>query len=454
MPSQNAERGSIEERPLAAPSGHRILEMREVFKAFAKPSGEPLPVLADINLAIAEGEILGLLGRSGSGKSTMLRIAGGLIKPSSGTVLYCGQPLVEPAAGIAVVFQSFALFPWLTVEENVEAGLDAIGPARAEAHRRTQSAIELIGLDGFQSAYPRELSGGMRQRVGFARAMVVEPVLLLMDEPFSALDVLTAESLRTDFMDLWVEKQLPTKSVLIVTHNIDEAVMMCDRILVLSSNPGRIAAEISVPLPHPRDRLNSEFRSIVDEIYSILTSRTAESLGAGKHARGAFARPLPLVAVNRLTAFIDTLAASPYNGQAELAEIAGALSLDVADLFMIAEALNLLEFVELKESAIRLTAAGRILAQSDTDERKRLFREHLLRFVPLAAHIHHVLGEREDHRAPRERFELELEDHLSEVDAEKSLRAVIGWGRYAELFEYDDDARMFAATPGNSESAL
>jgi len=275
-----------------------------------------------------------------------------------------------------------------------------------------------------------------------------------MDEPFSALDVLTAESLRTDFMDLWIKQQLPTKSVLLVTHNIDEAVMMCDRILVLSSNPGRIAAEIPVPLAHPRDRQDSEFRSIVDEIYSILTSRTTESLSAGDHVRGAFAHPLPLVAVNRLMAFIDTLAASPYNGQAELAEIAGALSLGVGALFMIAESLHMLEFAELKESAVRLTATGRLLTQSDTEERKRLFREHLLRFVPLAAHIHHVLSEREDHRAPRERFELELEDHLNQVDAEKSMRAVIGWGRYAELFEYDDVARSFTTTSSNNESAL
>jgi NitT/TauT family transport system ATP-binding protein len=446
MPSPNAERDLIEEKPFTIPSGQRVLEMREVFKAFAKPSGEPLPVLADINLTIREGEILGLLGRSGSGKSTLLRIASGLTKSTSGLVLYRGEPLVEPAAGIAVVFQSFALFPWLTVEQNVEAGLDALSLPRAEARRRTQSAIELIGLDGFQLAYPRELSGGMRQRVGFARAMVVEPVLLLMDEPFSALDVLTGESLRTDFMDLWIEHRLPTKSVLIVTHNIDEAVMMCDRIVVLSSNPGRIAAEIPVQLPHPRDRQDSEFRSIVDEIYSILTSRTTESLGAGNHGRSAFAHPLPLVTVNRLTAFVDTLAGSPYHGQAELAEIAESLSLDVSDLFMIAEALNMLEFAELKDGAIKFTAAGRLLTQSDIEERKRLFREHLLRFVPLAAHIHHILSEREDHRAPRERFELELEDHLNRVDAEKSLRAVIGWGRYAELFEYDDNARIFAAT--------
>ena len=428
-----------------------IIEMRKVSKAFAKPSGELLPVLADIDLSLREGEILGLLGRSGSGKSTLLRIAGGLIRPTSGDVLYRGEPLSEPAAGIAVVFQSFALFPWLTVLENVEAGLDALGLAHDEARRRAMSAIDLIGLDGFQSAYPRELSGGMRQRVGFARAIVIEPVLLLMDEPFSALDVLTAETLRTDFLDLWIERQLPTKSVLLVTHNIEEAVMMCDRILVLSSGPGRIAAEIPVPLAHPRNRLDAEFHNIVDEFYSILTSRTTESIGAQSQIHGGLVQPLPSVPINRLAGFIEALASTPYQGCAELARIAGALALDVRDLFSIAEALHILEFAELKNGAIKLTAAGRVFAQSGTDERKRLFREHLLQFVPLAAHIRHILDEREGHVAPRERFEPELEDHLNPNDAEKTLQAVIGWGRYADLFTYDDKTRTFSTT-NNSAS--
>ncbi len=435
---------------MPAPANSPILEMRTVCKAFAKPSGEPLPVLADINLTMREGEMLGLLGRSGSGKSTLLRIAGGLIKPTSGHVLYRGTPLSAPAEGIAVVFQSFALFPWLTVLENVEAGLDALGLARDEARRRAMSAIDLIGLDGFQSAYPRELSGGMRQRVGFARAIVIQPVLLLMDEPFSALDVLTAETLRTDFLDLWIEHELPTKSLLLVTHNIEEAVMMCDRILVLSSNPGRIAAEIPVPLPHPRNRLDTEFHDIVDEFYSILTSRTIESLGALKQLHGGLVQPLPPVSSNRIGGFIEALASPPYNGTAELATIAGALALDIGDLFLIAEALHILEFAELKDGAIKLTAAGRVFGQIETEERKRLFREHLLRFVPLAAHIRHILDEREGHRAPRERFEPELEDHLNPNDAEKTLRAVIGWGRYAELFAYDDETRTFTGDRNDS----
>ena len=423
------------------------IDLRKVCMVFAKPSGEPLPVLADIDMSMRNGEILGLLGRSGSGKSTLLRIAGGLIKPTSGDVIYRGAPLMGPSEGIAVVFQTFALFPWLTVLENVEAGLDALGLSRAEARRRAQSAIDLIGLDGFQSAYPRELSGGMRQRVGFARAIVTEPVVLLMDEPFSALDVLTAETLRTDFMDLWIERELPTKSVLMVTHNVEEAVIMCDRVLILASNPGRIAAEILVPLPRPRNRLEDEFRSIVDEIYSMLTARTVASIGALGQVHGGIVQPLPRASVNRMAGLVEKLAAPPYSGQAELATLANALALEVDDLFPIAEALHILEFAELKEGGLKLTAAGRVFAHSDTEERKRLFREHLLRFVPLAAHICRVLGERTGHRAPRRRFQIELEDHLTGHDAERTLRSATAWGRYAELFSYDDKTRMFSAVP-------
>jgi len=423
------------------------IDLRKVCMVFAKPSGEPLPVLADIDMAMRNGEILGLLGRSGSGKSTLLRIAGGLIKPTSGDVVYRGAPLMGPSEGIAVVFQTFALFPWLTVLENVEAGLDALELPRDEARRRAQTAIDLIGLDGFQSAYPRELSGGMRQRVGFARAIVTEPVVLLMDEPFSALDVLTAETLRTDFMDLWIERELPTKSVLMVTHNVEEAVLMCDRVLILASNPGRIAAEIQVPLPRPRNRLEDEFRSIVDEIYSVLTARTIASIRALGQAHGGIVQPLPRASVNRISGLVERLAAPPYNGQAELATLASALTLEVDDLFPIAEALHILEFAELKDGALKLTAAGRVFAHGGTEERKRLFKEHLLRFVPLAAHICRVLGEREGHSAPRMRFQIELEDHLTGPDAQATLRRATAWGRYAELFAYNDKTRMFSTIP-------
>jgi NitT/TauT family transport system ATP-binding protein len=409
--------------------------------AFAKPSGELLPVLTDISLGVRQGEILGLLGRSGSGKSTLLRIAGGLMQPTSGHVLYRGTPLAGPAAGIAVVFQTFALYPWLTVLENVELGLDALGLSLAEAHRRAAAAIELIGLSGFHAAYPRELSGGMRQRVGFARAIVGDPVLLLMDEPFSALDVLTAETLRTDFLDLWVGHRLPTQAMLMVTHNIEEAVLMCDRILVLGA--GRISAEIRVPLPQPRNRLDPAFHAIVDEIYASLTSRIAEALGAHGQRRAGAVRSLPEAPSVRILGFTEMLAGQPYAGEAQLARLARSLGLRINDLLPVATALHILEFGEIGAHSVRLTAAGRVFAESEPAARKRLFREHLLRFVPLAAHISQVLGERAGHGAPRERFALELQDHLNRHDAERTLRTVIDWGRYAELFGYDDRRGAF-----------
>ena len=432
---------------MAEPEQEPVLELQNICKAFAKPSGEPLAVLSGINITLREGEILGLLGRSGSGKSTLLRIAGGLIKPTDGHVLYRGAPLTGPAAGIAIVFQTFALFPWLTVLENVEAGLDALGLARDEIRARAMRAIDLIGLDGFQSAYPRELSGGMRQRVGFARAIVINPVLLLMDEPFSALDVLTSETLRTDFLDLWTEHLLPTKSVLMVTHNIEEAVLMCDRILVLSSNPGRIAAEIPVSLSQPRNRLDEEFRAIVDEIYSILTARVVESIGALRRAHGGLVQPLPRASVNKMSGLLETLAARPYDGRANLAEFARSHQFEIDDLFPTAEALHILEFAEFDDGALKLTAAGRAFVHGGTDDRKRLFKEHLLRFVPLTAHIRRVLEERESHGAPAARFEIELEDHLTAADAGRTLRAATAWGRYAELFTYDDKMRMYSIMP-------
>ncbi len=428
---------------MTTPNRPLVIDLRQICRAFAKPDGAPLPVLQNINLSIAEGEIVGLLGRSGCGKSTLLRIAAGLIEPSSGQVLYRGAPLHGPAEGIAVVFQTFALYPWLTVLQNVVLGLDALGQPLAEARRRASSAIDLIGLDGFQSAYPRELSGGMRQRVGFARAIVSDPTLLLMDEPFSALDVLTAETLRTDFLDLWVAHELPTKAVLMVTHNIDEAVLMCDRILVLGANPGHIEAEITVPLPQPRNRLDDEFRSIVDEIYSILTARLTSSAGGKGPVAGGLPLSLPQVSINRLGGFVETLVAQPYDGQAALAKFARTLALKINDLLPIAEALHLLEFAELQGGVIKLTAAGRLFAHGEIEERKRLMREHLLHFVPLMAHIRHVLDERANHVAPRERFEFELQDRLTAEATERTLRAVIGWGRYAELFSYDDQTRTF-----------
>jgi NitT/TauT family transport system ATP-binding protein len=425
----------------------RLLEVHDIRRAFARPDGSELLVLDGVELTVKEGEIVGLLGRSGSGKSTLLRLIAGLGRPTSGRITYLGRPVTGPAPGIAMVFQSFALFPWLTVLENVQIGLEALGLAEPEVRRRALAAIDLIGLDGFESAYPRELSGGMRQRVGFARALVVHPNLLLMDEPFSALDVLTAETLRTDFLDLWGEGQLPIKAVILVTHNIEEAVFMCDRVLVFSTNPGRIISEIAVELPHPRDRLVPAFRELVERIYVALTARPSAGVRPtrSEHFPGTgIGTILPRVSTNLLTGLSETLASPPYHGTADLPAIASPLHMEVDDLFPVAETLQMLRFAEVEGGDIRLTEAGRRFAVAPIDERKTLFQRHLLTYLPLASHIRRVLDERESHTAPKSRFLDELEDHMTPQAAEQTLDAVVGWGRYAEAFAYDDHRQMFS----------
>jgi NitT/TauT family transport system ATP-binding protein len=424
-----------------------LLDVRRIRKSFPRPDGGELMVLDDVNLTVREGEIVGLLGRSGSGKSTLLRLMAGLSRSAGGSISYLGRPVEGPADGIAMVFQSFALFPWLTVLENVELGLRALGLPGRETRQRAITGIDLIGLDGFESAYPRELSGGMRQRVGFARALVVHPNILLMDEPFSALDVLTAETLRTDFLDLWSEGKLPIKGVVLVTHNIEEAVLMCDRILLFSTNPGRVTSEIRVDLPHPRDRLDPAFREVVERIYVDMTAQATRPRPTARPDRlpgTGIGTILPRVSSNLLSGLMEALAAAPYNGKADLPVIASALHMEVDDLFAVAETLQMLRFAEVEGGDIRLSDEGIRFAQAGLDERKQLFARHLLCYVPLAGHIRRVLDERPSHKAPWSRFSDELEDHMSPEAAEQTLRAVISLGRYAEAYAYDDHDQMFS----------
>ncbi len=422
-----------------------LLDVAHVSQSFAKGSGEQgAPILQDVSLTLRAGEIVGLLGRSGCGKSTLLRLISGLTRPTEGTVTLAGKPVEGPAEGVAMVFQSFALFPWLTVLDNVEIGPRAIGVNEIETRKRALKAIDTIGLDGFESAYPKELSGGMRQRVGFARALVVQPKILLMDEPFSALDVLTAETLRTDLLDLWHEKKLVIQSILMVTHNIEEAVLMCDRILVLSSHPGRIAAEIANPLPHPRDRLDPDFRNLVEKIYALMTQRPEpKPLQTGLSGPN-LGMALPRVSTNSIAGMIEEIAAPPYNGQADLPHLADSLQLEIDELFPLGETLQLLKFVEFADADIKLTPLGRRFADMDVDQRKKVMGEQLIANIPLAAHIKRVLDERPSHRAPATRFREEIEDYMSEDYAERTLRAIINLGRYGELFAYDEDAQTFS----------
>ena len=437
--------------PVAHAPAADLFSANHIRHAFRRPDGGELLVLEDVNLAINQREIVSLLGRSGSGKSTLLRIIAGLVEPTGGEVRFRGRTVTGPVQGIAMVFQNFALFPWLTVMENVELGLEAQGLPEKQLRRRALEAIDLIGMDGFESAYPRELSGGMRQRVGFARALVVNPDILLMDEAFSSLDVLTAETLRSDFFELWTEKKLALQGVLFVSHNIEEAVLLSDRILVLSSNPARIVAEIPVRLPHPRDRTGTAFRQLVDDIYVLMTARPQKPGAAAAGGGNGAAKPpgvgigerLPGVSTSQMTGLLEALAGPAYNGHADLPQIAETLQLEVDDLFPIVEALQLVGFAEVAHGDIQLTQPGKSFVDADNDQRKRIFAEHLSRLVGLARHIRQVLDERPGHKAPRVRFLTELEDHLSEDEAEKALDIVIAWGRYAELFSYDDLVGVF-----------
>jgi len=427
-----------------------LIEVDHIFKTYpVADRGERL-VLDDLNFRLVPGEIVAVLGKSGSGKSTFLRLIAGLSEPSNGEVRYRGVPVKGPVRGAGMVFQSFALFPWLTVLGNVELGLEALNVPKDERRKRAEAAIDLIGLDGFESAYPKELSGGMRQRVGFARALVINPDILLLDEPFSALDVLTAETLRGDLVDLWQDRKIPTQSILMVSHNIEESVEMADRILVFSSDPGRIRAEIRVPLPRPRDWNSPGFRSIVDQVYTLLT--TTPGGAAGKRARGEpgaaadgqeFAIRIPDAPTQQLSALIDTLMEDRYKGRADLPDLAEYQNLSVDDLFVLLDGMQLLGFAHVGGGDVELTPAGKAFSDAEMDDRKELFRDHLLRNVPLAAHIQKVLQERPNHRAPASRFLTELEDHMSEEWANDTLERLINWGRYAELFAYDYDTETF-----------
>ncbi|MFO1248343.1 MAG: nitrate/sulfonate/bicarbonate ABC transporter ATP-binding protein [Alphaproteobacteria bacterium] len=420
-----------------------LLEVRNVKRAFPRGGGEELLVLDDVNFTLKEGEIVGLLGRSGSGKSTLLRLIAGLARPQGGSLTYMGAPIEGPAQGVAMVFQGFALFPWMTVLENVQLGLEALGLPEAEMRRRALAAIDLIGLDGYESAYPRELSGGMRQRVGFARAVVVNPNILLMDEPFSSLDVLTAENLRTDLIELWTGKKLPIKGIMLVTHNIEEAVLMCDRVLLFSSNPARIAADIPIHLPQPRDRTSPQFEDYVDKIYVEMTAKRVERM---RQQIGAAAIEMPLshVSPNQISGLIEALSAPPYDGKADLPDIAYEQELEVDELFPVAEAMQLLRLAEVEGGDIKLTHMGKRFAEGEMNERKEIFSRALMNHVPLAAHIRKVLDERKSHSAPKTRFLDELEDHMPEDAAEETLKTVVSWARFGELFSYDDDAASFS----------
>jgi NitT/TauT family transport system ATP-binding protein len=415
-----------------------IVELKQVGKAFKRPDGRPRAVLEDVDFTLREGEIVALLGQSGSGKSTLLRIMAGLIPADAGDVSYRGQPLYGPARGISMVFQSFALFPWLTVQQNVELGLEARGVEEAERTRRATEAIEMIGLAGFEGALPRELSGGMRQRVGIARALVVQPEVLLMDEAFSALDVLTGERLREDILGLWGSGQLSSKAILVVSHNIEEAVMMADRVLVFASNPGRVRFQLQISLQRPRNPDSREVRALIDEVYALM------SAGANQPGRSSEETPrpsltdsLPQADVSRMEAVLDLLQEDSYKGRADLPKLAEDSELSDDELLTVAQALSLLGLAKLDSGDLILSAIGQRYVDADNAQRKLLFGRQLLACVPLVAHIRHSLDQERSKTLSRKPFLRLLGNHLDAQEAEDVLKTVIEWSRYGEVFDYD-----------------
>jgi NitT/TauT family transport system ATP-binding protein len=409
-----------------------LVDTKDVTVAYGRPGGGQITVLDRIDLQVRAGEILALLGPSGCGKSTLLRVLAGLLHPTTGDVRYRGKSLTGPNPGVAMVFQTFALFPWLTVLDNVELGLKAAGVAPEETRERAVHVIDLIGLDGFESAFPKELSGGMRQRVGFARALAVEPDILLMDEPFSALDPLTAENLRTDLLELWLKRRFPTRAIVIVTHSIEEAVFMADRIIVLAANPARIVDEVRPELPHWRDRQSPQFQRIVERVYELLTGDRARRL---EHLKQLIPR-LPDASVGLVMGLIELV--HDQGGKADLARVGAELHFDVEDLLPAVEAAELLGFAVARQGDLELTEHGNALAEATLQEKKEIFRQALLAKVSLARDIVQQLSEREGKRMSAEGVLDELERHFSFEEARRQLNILVSWGRYAEVYAFDE----------------
>jgi len=417
-----------------------LLTLTGIGRTFNIKGSANTAVLENVNFAVKEGEFLAILGPSGSGKSTLLRIIAGLIPASSGTVAYLGKPITGVNPGVAMVFQSFALFPWLTVLQNVMLGLEGKDVTKEEKEKKSLKILDIVGLDGFESAFPKELSGGMRQRVGIGRALVSEPDILLMDEAFSALDVLTAENLRRDLLELWLEKQIPTKAIILVTHGIEEAVYMADRAIILSTRPATVMENMLIPLPRWRDKKSPEFLSYVDQIYSFMTKRPTvrESVTAAARIKTSPSQYtlLPNVTAGALTGFLELL--EDLNEKTDLYKLADRFVMDIEDFFPLVEMSNLLRFTIVSEGDIELTEAGIAFARASVLERKELFREHLLNNVPFVGKMVDSLEKDTDNKMDIDFFEEQLAEAFGEKKAAQQMDLIIGWMRYAELIEYDD----------------
>lgn len=446
-----------------------IIEAVAIEKSYPQPDGTRIQVVGATNLVIEPGKIVALLGPSGCGKSTLLRMLSGLSQPTAGMLSWHGKPLDGQMPNVAIVFQSFALFPWLTVLQNVEAPLEARGVPAVERRKRALRTLDTVGLDGFETAYPKELSGGMKQRVGFARALVVEPEVLFMDEPFSALDVLTAENLRGELLELWLNKKMPTSAIFVVTHNIEEAVMLADRVMVLGRNPARVRSDFNIRLKHPRDRKSSRFVELVDYIYKVMTEPEVEHalpdaettaeiiLPKGGLTKGAFKKQeaplrtakyqmLPHARVGGIAGLIELL--QDRGGREDLFRLSEELVMDVEDLLPILEASVLLGFALLKEGDVQITPQGTAFAEADIQQRKVLFRKAALDHVTILKQIDSILKRKSDHSIQDEFFHDILDEHFAEDEVQRQFETAMNWGRYAEIFDYDrESGRLLQTEP-------
>ncbi|SER73822.1 NitT/TauT family transport system ATP-binding protein [Propionibacterium cyclohexanicum] len=416
-----------------------LIEVDDVTKAFPAQEGGTFTVLDHVDLRLEDGEILAILGKSGSGKSTLLRCIAGLIAPSEGTIRYRGAELAGANPGVGMVFQTFGLMPWLDVRENVELGLRARGVARAERTARAEELIDVIGLSGFENAYPRELSGGMRQRVGFARALVTQPDALLMDEPFSALDVLTAENLRTEIVRLWSEPDFPTKSICIVTHNIEEAVLLADRVVVLGSNPGRVRHETRIDLARPRERRSEAFGAYVDELYAVLTGQPVDPAAP---ATSPASNPLPQASVGGMAGLVSLVAGGPNGG--DLADLAASLKFEVDDLLPLVDGATMLGLLHVDAGQAQVTDDGLAWVRSDIDEGKRLFGRLAAQRAPLVHAICAALDSSDEGTLRLDFFRDLLRRSFTREALEEQLATAIDWGRHGELFDLEPDGEVLS----------
>ncbi len=441
-------------------NGEVIIRAEKIEKYYAQPSQNRIQVISPTDLAIVPGEIVALLGPSGSGKSTMLRMLSGLSRPSAGNVYWHEKPISETEINVSIVFQSFALFPWLTVLENVEAPLQARGVDPDERRARSMRMLDTVGLDGFESAYPKELSGGMKQRVGFARALVVEPEVLFMDEPFSALDVLTAENLRSELLELWAKKTMPTRCVFIVTHNIEEAVLLADRIIVLGRNPGHIRTDFRVQLPQPRDRKTDAFTQLVDYIYKVLTRPDVAPAEAPDHQtagprvrdqRQMKYQMLPHARPGGVAGLLELLL--DKGGRDDIYRLADDLAFEIDDLLPIVDAAQLLGFLKVEEGDATITERGAEFGNSEILHQKEIFRVAALENILLLRQIRRALEAKSDHTVPEDFFLDMIDEQFSEEESQRQIETAVTWGRYGEIFDFDAARRRFVMPDALEEEA-